>query len=64
MRSPHQDVLGHLHILLNYEWDSKALLSVILVSLPELEDRLGYSAHKPLLSRLDARLRIAPVSAD
>jgi general secretion pathway protein A len=60
----HPDVLGHLHILLNYEWDSKALLSVVLVGLPELEDRLGYSAHKPLLSRLNARLRIAPVSAD
>src|SRR5712692_347096 len=36
----HQDTLDHLHILLNYEWDSKALLSLVLVGLPELrEDR-------------------------
>ena len=60
----HQDVLAHLHILLNYEWDSKALLSVVLVGLPELEDRLSFSTHKPLLSRLNARLRIDAVSCD
>lgn len=59
----HHDVLAHLHILLNYEWDSKALLSVVLVGLPELEDRLGLTAHKPLLSRLNARLRIDSVNA-
>jgi type II secretory pathway predicted ATPase ExeA len=53
------DVLGHLHILLNYEWDSRALLSVILIGLPELEDRLALNSHKSLLSRLHARLRIA-----
>jgi type II secretory pathway predicted ATPase ExeA len=60
----HPDVLGHLHILLNYEWDSKALLSVVLVGLPELADRLALTAHKPLLSRLNARLRIDAVNAD
>ena len=37
----HQDTLDHLHILLNYEWDSKALLSLVLVGLPELQDRLA-----------------------
>ena len=30
----HQDTLDHLHILLNYNWDSKALLSVVLVGCP------------------------------
>ena len=25
----HQDTLDHLHILLNYQWDSKALLSLV-----------------------------------
>ena len=60
----HPDVLAHLHILLNYEWDSKALLSVVLVGLPELEDRLCLSTHKPLLSRLHARLRLEPVTLD
>jgi general secretion pathway protein A len=58
----HSDVLGHLHILLNYEWDSRALLSAVLVGLPELEDRLALSTHKSLLSRLHYRLRIDPVT--
>jgi general secretion pathway protein A len=35
-----QVMLEHLHVLLNYEWDRKALLSVILIGLPELSDRL------------------------
>ena len=60
----HPDVLGHLHVLLNYEWDSKALLSIVLVGLPELEDRLGFSTQRPLLSRLHSRLRIAPLGVD
>jgi len=59
----HSDVLGHLHILLNYHWDSQPLLSLILVGLPELEDRLALSTHKSLLSRLHSRLRIDPVTA-
>ncbi len=29
-----------LHLLLNYEWDSRPLLSLVLVGLPELKDRL------------------------
>jgi general secretion pathway protein A len=60
----HADVLAHLHILLNYEWDSRALLSLVLVGLPELEDRLCLSTHKSLLSRLHTRLRLEPVTAD
>lgn len=60
----HSDVLAHLHILLNYEWDSRALLSLVLVGLPELEDRLSLSTHKSLLSRLHTRVRLEPVSAD
>jgi type II secretory pathway predicted ATPase ExeA len=60
----HSDVLAHLHILLNYEWDSRALLSVVLIGLPELQDRLALSAHKSLLSRLHCRLRLDPVTAE
>lgn len=60
----HPDVLAHLHILLNYEWDSRALLSIVLVGLPELDDRLSLSTQRPLLSRLHSRLRIAPLCAD
>ena len=36
----HQDTLDHLHILLNYAWDSKALLSLVLVGLSELHERV------------------------
>lgn len=60
----HSDVLAHLHILLNYEWDSRALLSVVLIGLPELQDRLALSTHKALLSRLHCRLRLDPVTAE
>jgi len=58
----HQDVLDHLHILLNYEWDSKALLSLVLVGLPELEDRLARRHQRSLSSRIHTRLRIDPLS--
>jgi type II secretory pathway predicted ATPase ExeA len=58
----HQDVLDHLHILLNYQWDSKALLSIVLVGLPELEDRLARRHQRSLSSRLHTRLRIEPLA--
>ncbi len=51
-------MLGHLHILLNYEWDSKALLSVILFGLPELSDQLKMRRFRSLHSRLHWRLHI------
>ncbi len=60
----HQDVLDHLHILLNYQWDSQALLSLVLVGLPELEDRLGRRHQRSLNSRIHARLRIDPLVPD
>jgi general secretion pathway protein A len=58
----HQDTLDHLHILLNYEWDSRALLSFILVGLPDLLDRLGMRRNRSLFSRLHRRLRIDPLT--
>lgn len=54
----HQDTLDHLHILLNYQWDSKALLSIVLIGLPELEDRLAMRRNRALYSRLPWRLNI------
>ena len=53
-----QALLEHLHVLLNYEWDRRALLSVILVGLPELEDRLQMRRNRSLYSRLHCRLSI------
>ena len=58
----HQDTLDHLHILLNYEWDSRALLSLLLVGLPDLLDRLSLRRNRSLFSRLHRRLRVDPLT--
>ncbi len=60
----HQDTLDHLHILLNYQWDSRALLSLVLVGLPELRDRLALRRNRSLYSRLHCRLEIEPLLPD
>lgn len=60
----HQDTLDHLHILLNYQWDSRALLSLVLVGLPELGDRLALRRNRSLFSRLHYRLAIDALSPD
>lgn len=57
----HQDTLDHLHILLNYEWDRRALLSLVLVGLPELHDRLTMRRNRSLYSRIHHRLRLDPL---
>ena len=57
----HEQMLGHLHILLNYEWDAKALLSLVLVGLPELNDLLQMRRYRSLYSRLHARLHVDPL---
>lgn len=59
-----QAMLEHLHVLLNYEWDRRALLSVILVGLSELEDRLQLRRNRSLYSRLHYRLTIDPHTPD
>lgn len=60
----HPDMLAHLHILMNYEWDAKALLSLVLVGLPELESSLSRRAHRSLLTRIHHRFLLAPASVD
>lgn len=54
----HQDVLDHLHILANYEWDSRALLSLILVGLPEMHERMRLHKNRSLWSRIHTRLHL------
>jgi general secretion pathway protein A len=54
----HQDVLDHLHILANYQWDQKPLLSIVLVGLPELADRLQLRKNRALWSRIYTRLSL------
>lgn len=60
----HQDTLDHLHILLNYAWDSRALLSLILIGLPDLDDRLRLRRNRSLYSRLHHRLAIGALSPE
>ena len=57
-------MLDHLHILLNYQWDAKSLLSVYLVGLPELWGRLELRRNRSLASRLHHRLAIGPALVD
>jgi type II secretory pathway predicted ATPase ExeA len=60
----HQDTLAHLHILLNYEWDRRPLLSLILVGLPELADRMALRVNRSLYSRIQHRLRVDALTAE
>ena len=60
----HQDVLDHLHILMNYEWDRRALLSLVMIGLPELEKQLMLGRNRPLYSRLSRRLTLGALTPD
>jgi len=60
----HQSTLDHLHILLNYAWDSRALLTIVLVGLPELADRLQLRHNRSLESRLALRRKIGPLTPE
>jgi len=60
----HQDTLDHLHILLNYAWDSRALLSLILVGLPELRERLALRRNRSLYSRIHHRLEVSTLTPE
>lgn len=56
-----QQVLEHLHILSNYEWDAAPLLSLVLVGLPELRDRMRLRKNRSLYSRIYTHLHaLAP----
>lgn len=52
------EVLGHLHVLANYDFDSKPLLSLFLVGLPELWDILRLKVNRSLWSRIHCRIAI------
>lgn len=54
----HQDVLEHLHVLANYEWDRRPLLSLVLVGLPELWGRMALRKNRSLWSRVHCRITI------
>ena len=60
----HQDVLDHLHILANYEWDSRALLSLVLVGLPEMHHRMNLARNRSLWSRIHTRIHLGEAHVD
>ncbi len=60
----HQDVLEHLHILANYEWDSKPLLSLVLVGLPELWARMTLGKNRSLWSRIHVRTSLGEATPE
>ncbi|KIG11881.1 General secretion pathway protein A [Enhygromyxa salina] len=60
-----QQVLEHLHVLANYQWDQKPLMSMVLVGLPELWGQLSLRKNRSLWSRINCRLSIeSPSVAD
>lgn len=60
----HQETLAHLHILANYEWDAKPLLSLVLVGLPETWDRLQLRCNRSLWSRIQTRVNLGEAKPD
>jgi type II secretory pathway predicted ATPase ExeA len=54
----HHDVLAHLHVLANYQWDQKPLLSLVLVGLPELWNHLALGRNRSLWTRIHCRRSI------
>jgi type II secretory pathway predicted ATPase ExeA len=60
----HQDVLDHLHILANYDWDSRPLLSLVLVGLPEMNERLRLRKNRSLWSRIHTRLHLGEAAPE
>jgi type II secretory pathway predicted ATPase ExeA len=53
-----QDVLEHLHILANYAWDSRPLLSIVLVGLPDLWAKLSLGRNRSLWSRIGTKINL------
>lgn len=51
-------VLEHLHILLNFQWDSARLLSILLIGLPDLREHLKRNVLASLSARLPIRMSV------
>lgn len=58
------EMLDHLHILQNYAWDQKPLVSLLLVGLPELHERLRRRRHRSLMSRIHHRFVLEPLTPE
>lgn len=56
-------VLEQLPVLLNFQMDSKPFLSVVLIGLPELRDRLRRNVLSSLAARLPVRVQLDSLGA-
>lgn len=56
--------LAHLHVLANFDMDARPLLSLVLVGLPELHDRLRLGIHRSLLTRIGTLVDIGPTTPE
>lgn len=56
--------LGTLHMLANFEWDKEPIVSIVLVGLPELGDRLKIGVHRSLRTRIAHKIEVVPASAE
>jgi general secretion pathway protein A len=57
-------MLEQFHLLLNFRMDSRAFLSIVLVGLPELRERLARNIYGSLSSRLPVRVHLEPLRPD
>src|SRR5256712_3271909 len=57
-------VLDQLHLLLNFQKDSKAWLSIILVGLTDLRETLKRNVLSSLAARMPVRVHIPPLDTD
>jgi len=57
-------VLEYLHVLLNFRMDSRAFLSIVLIGLPELRERLARNILASLSTRLPVRAHLDPLDVD
>jgi type II secretory pathway predicted ATPase ExeA len=56
--------LGTLHVIANFNWDAEPVVSLVLIGLPELGERLKLGVHRSLLTRIGHKIEIAPATPD
>lgn len=56
--------LSTLHVLANFQWDAEPVVSIVLVGLPELADRLKLGIHRSLLTRIPHKIEITPATPE
>jgi type II secretory pathway predicted ATPase ExeA len=56
--------LGTLHVIANFDWDAEPIVSIVLIGLPELAERLKLGVHRSLLTRIGHKIEIAPATPE